>query len=140
MTSGWLIDKSALVRLAGSPDAAQWANRIARGLVRISTLTRLEIGYSARSGPDLRSGLQRSPLSVMPVEYLTPAVEDRSVEVQALLADRGQHRAPSIPDLIIAATAELAGLTVLHQDKDFPLIAEITGQPLQRLGSNATNA
>jgi len=69
----------------------------------------------------------------MPVEYLTPAVEDRSVEVQALLADRGHHRAPSIPDLIIAVTAELAGLTGLHQDKDFPLIAEITGQPLQRL-------
>jgi len=50
-----------------------------------------------------------------------------------LLADRGQHRAPSIPDLIIAATAELAGLTVLHLDKDFELIAGITGQPLERL-------
>ena len=50
-----------------------------------------------------------------------------------MLADRGQHRAPSIPDLIIAATAELAGLTVLHLDKDFDLIAEITGQPMERL-------
>jgi predicted nucleic acid-binding protein len=28
--------------------------------------------------------------------------------------------------LIIAATAELAGLTVLHLDKDFDVIAEIT--------------
>ena len=45
----------------------------------------------------------------------------------------GQPRAPSIPDLIIAATAELAGLTVLHLDKDFDLIAEITGQPMERL-------
>jgi hypothetical protein len=50
-----------------------------------------------------------------------------------LLADRGQHRAPSIPDLTIAAAAELAGLTVLHLDKDFDLIAEVTGQPMQRL-------
>jgi predicted nucleic acid-binding protein len=50
----------------------------------------------------------------MPVEYLTPAIEDRAVEVQAALADRGLHRAPSVPDLVIAATAELAGLTVLH--------------------------
>ena len=47
----------------------------------------------------------------MPVEYLTPAIEDRAVDVLTLLADRGQYRAPSIPDLIIAATAELAGLT-----------------------------
>lgn len=69
----------------------------------------------------------------MPVEYATPAIEDRAVEVLTLLADRGQHRAPSIPDLLIAATAELAGLIVLHVDKDFELIAEITGQPLERL-------
>jgi predicted nucleic acid-binding protein len=53
--------------------------------------------------------------------------------VQALLADRGQHRAPSIPDLLIASTAELNNLTVLHFDKDFDLIAAITGQPVERL-------
>jgi hypothetical protein len=69
----------------------------------------------------------------MPVEYQTPATEDRAVETLAMLADRGQHRAPSIPDLIIAATAELAGLTILHLDKDFETIASITGQPLERL-------
>ena len=129
----WLIDKSALVRLAVTPDAADWAGRIERGLVRITTVTRLEIGYSARSGPDLRAGLQQPPLSSMPVEYLTPAIEDRAVEILTLLADRGQHRAPSVPDLIIAATAELAGLTVLHLDKDFDVIGAITGQPVERL-------
>jgi predicted nucleic acid-binding protein len=129
----WLIDKSALVRLAASPDAVGWADRIERGLVRVTTVTRLEIGYSARSGPDLRAGLRQPPVSAMPVEYLTPAVEDRAVEVLTLLADRGQHRAPSIPDLLIAATAELAGLTVLHCDKDFDLIAAVTGQPAERL-------
>ena len=69
----------------------------------------------------------------MPTEYLTPAIEDRAVEVQQALADIGHHRAPSIPDLLIAATAELAGLTVLHVDKDFDLIAAITGQPVERL-------
>jgi predicted nucleic acid-binding protein len=129
----WLIDKSALVRLAVSPDAAEWAGRIERGLVRITTVTRLEVGCSARSGPELRSGFRRPPLASMPVEYLTPAIEDRAVEVLALLADRGQHRAPTLPDLIIAATAELAGLTVLHLDKDFDVIARITGQPVERL-------
>jgi predicted nucleic acid-binding protein len=133
--TNWLIDKSALVRLAASPDAGRWAGRIERGLIRITIVTRLEAGYSARSGPDLRAGLQRPPLSSMPVEHLTPAIEDRAVEVLALLADRGQHRAPSIPDLIIAATAELAGLTVLHLDEDFDIIAQITGQPIERLAT-----
>ncbi|MFS3127726.1 PIN domain nuclease [Nocardioides sp. Bht2] len=129
----WLIDKSALVKLGPSPDAAEWATRIERGLVRVTTMTRLEIGYSARSSDDARQVVTRPPLSRMPVEYLTPAIEDRALEVQLLLADRGHHRAPSIPDLLIAATAELAGLTVLHLDKDFELIAELTGQPVERL-------
>lgn len=131
--TAWLIDKSALVRLAVSPNAAEWASRIGRGLVRISTVTRLEVGFSARSARDLRQSRSEPPLSTMPTEYLTPAIEDRAVEVQQALADVGHHRAPSIPDLMIAATAELAGLTVLHLDKDFDLIAEITGQPVERL-------
>ena len=50
-----------------------------------------------------------------------------------LLADRGEHRALSIRDLLIAATAELAKLTVLHVDKDFDLIAAITKQSVERL-------
>jgi predicted nucleic acid-binding protein len=133
--SPWLIDKSALVRLTASPDAAEWAGRVERGLVRVATVTRLEVGYSARSGPELRAGLRQPPMSSMPVEYLTPAIEDRAVEILALLADRGQHRAPSIPDLIIAATAELAGLTVLHLDKDFEVIAAVTGQAMERLSA-----
>ena len=65
-------------------------------------MTRLEVGYPARSGSDLRAGLAR----------------------------------PSIPDLIIAATAELTGLAVLHVEKDFEIIASITGQPLERLNAN----
>ncbi|NUR63884.1 MAG: PIN domain nuclease [Catenulispora sp.] len=131
--TSWLIDKSALVRLSASPHAADWAARIERGLVRISTVTRLEVGYSARSGSELRTGWRTPPLSAMPTEYLTPTIEDRAVEVLTLLADQGMHRAPSIPDLMIAATAELAGLIVLHCDKDFELIADITGQQLERL-------
>jgi predicted nucleic acid-binding protein len=69
----------------------------------------------------------------MPIEYLTPTIEDRAIELLTLLADHGYHRAPSIPDLLIAATGELSGLTVLHFDKDFKLISEVTGQPVERL-------
>lgn len=129
----WLIDKSALVRLGDTVDGQTWSDRIERGLVRVSTVTRLEIGYSARTGDELRTGLRRPPLASMPVEYLTPAIEDHAVEIQQLLADRGHHRAPAVPDLLIAATAALAGLTVLHLDKDFELIADVTGQKVQRL-------
>ncbi len=129
----WLIDKSALARLARSPDAPAWTERIERGLVRIATVTLLEAGFSARSAAELRSGENRALLDAMPVEYLTPRAEDRAVEVQALLADRGQHRAAAIPDLLIAALAELASLRVLHHDHDFELIAAVTSQPIETL-------
>ena len=129
----WLIDKSAMVRLAASPDAATWATRIQRGLVRISTVTRLEVGFSARSANELRQSTAKPPLASMPVEYLTPKIEDRAVALQLALAELGHHRAPSIPDLLIAAAAESAGLTVLHLDRGFEIIAEVTGQPVERL-------
>lgn len=136
MTS-WLIDKSAYVRLqlGQTANRDEWSSRISRGLVRLSTITRLELGYSARSGEAGRRQFAAPPLSLMPVEHLTPAIEDRALEVQMLLADRGQHRAPSIPDLLIAATAEKTGLTVLAVDKDFDLIATVTGQPIETLPS-----
>ena len=134
MTS-WLIDKSAYARLqlGQVSNREEWNTRISRGLIHLSAITMLELGYSARSGQEGRQQFASPPLSLMPIEHLTPTIEDRALEVQLLLADRGQHRAPSIPDLLIAATAEKTGLTVLAVDKDFDLIAAITGQPIETL-------
>jgi predicted nucleic acid-binding protein len=131
--SRWLIDKSAVARLNAAALRDEWASRIDRGLVHICAVTVLEVGYSARCADDHRTLLNEPPIASMPIEYLTPRIEDRAIDLQSVLADRGQHRAPSIPDLVIAATAELAELIVLHLDKDFELIAEITGQPTERL-------
>jgi predicted nucleic acid-binding protein len=132
--TSWLVDKSAYGRMQGQAERiTEWNSRIERGLMRLSSVTRLELGFSARSGEAGREAFGLPPLSLMPIEHLTPAMEDRAFEVQMLLADRGQHRAPSIPDLLIAATAEKAGLTVLAVDKDFDLIAEVTGQSVETL-------
>jgi predicted nucleic acid-binding protein len=131
--AGWLIDKSALVRLADSPDAAKWAERINDGLVHLSTITRLEVGYSARSGADLNKAMTSPPISKMPLEGLTPAIEELAWQSLQLLAKKGQHRAPSLADLMIATTARLCGFTVLHIDKDFELIGEVTGVQVEKL-------
>lgn len=129
----WLIDKSAYARLGTSHRGAEWAARIEWGLVHVATPTVLEVGYSARSGESWGALVTMPPLTLMPVENATPAIEARAVEVQGILARQGHHRAPSVPDLLIAATAELAGLIVLHRDRDFDLIAEVTGQPVEEL-------
>ncbi|MGH3096002.1 MAG: PIN domain-containing protein [Streptosporangiales bacterium] len=133
MTDLWLIDKSAYVRLDASPDVEVWLDRINRGLVRVATVTLLEMGVSAQTAAGWRQEIEGPPVANLPVENLTPRMEERAVEVQGLLAERGYHRAAKIPDLLVAAAAELAGLTALHVDKDFDLIAELTGQPIERL-------
>lgn len=132
-TEPWLIDKSALVRIGRSRSAELWLDRINRGLVHISVATLLEVGYSAMSPADWSAKLDKPPISLMPLASITPAVERRAVEVQGVLAGQGHHRAPSVPDLLIAAVGEVNGLTVLHQDKDFDVIAGVTGQPLERI-------
>lgn len=133
--TSWLVDKSAYVRMqtGRALKMTEWNARIERGLLHLSAVTRLQLGFSARSGAVGREAFDLPPLALMPTVHLAPAMEDRAFEVQMLLADRGLHRAPSIPDLLIAATAEKAGLTVLAVDKGFDLIAEITGQPVETL-------
>lgn len=55
----------------------------------------------------------------------------RALEVHHSMAEHSQHRHFRLPDLIIAATAELANLTVLHYDAYYDRIAAITGQPTE---------
>jgi predicted nucleic acid-binding protein len=129
----WIIDASALYRLPDSSQSTLWRERIERGLVQISSITRLEVGYSARSAKDLEDTFSTPPLSMMPVQGLTPAIEELAWQTLRQLAKRGEHRAPSIPDLLIAATAQLCGYVVLHNDKDFDLIAKVTGQKVEKL-------
>ena len=108
----WLIDKSAIPRLHLAPNAAEWASRIERGLVRISTVTRLEVGYSARSAADHeRCSLTRPSRRCQSVPHTPDRRPSRRAPDDARRPR--QHRAPSVPDLLIAATV-MSELTVLH--------------------------
>jgi predicted nucleic acid-binding protein len=131
----WLIDTSALSRLSTSRDNRTWEDRINRGLVGICTVSRLEIGMTARSASDWERVMSARPANGLTLELLTPAIEARAMEIQRLLTERGHHRAASVVDILTAATAEIGRLTVLHVDKDFELIADVTGQPAERLAA-----
>jgi predicted nucleic acid-binding protein len=56
---------------------------------------------------------------------------DRALDTHRALAATSQYRHFRLPDLIIAATAELHGATVLHYDADYDRIAAVTGQPTE---------
>ena len=62
---------------------------------------------------------------------VSTAAMDRAMEVHRLLAATSQHRHFRLPDLIIAATAEVHGATVLHYDADYDRIQRVTGQPVE---------
>jgi predicted nucleic acid-binding protein len=125
-----LVDNSVLTRTTKTPVAARVEPMIVGGLLATCSVTDLELLFSARSGDDHRT--RRTDVALrfkhLPTDQRTL---DRAVEVQGLLADRGQHRGADIPDLIVAAAAERAGLTVLHYDSDFDLIAGVTGQEVE---------
>jgi len=114
-------------------DAAPVAERclplVRRGLVATCSIVDLEVLYSARS--PAHYGATRADralaLELLPIEQ---PVLDRAVEVQAALAERGEHRGASLPDLVIAAVAERARVTLLHYDADYDLVASVTGQPV----------
>ena len=105
--------------------AARLTPLIVDGYVATCPIIDLEVLYSARSHSDYEEILvERESLPSLPVNE---AVTERAVAVQRLLAQRGQHRLP-LPDLIIAAVAEVNGLTVMHYDADYDRIASVTGQ------------
>lgn len=126
----YLVDKSALWRITIPEVAEAMAARIAAGLVGVHIATELEMGFSAKSLDDYlevrRSLIDHLLAVVQPVN-----AEERARQVQRELVERAHHRAAGVADLLIAATAEIERLTVLHYDADFDLIAEVTGQPME---------
>lgn len=121
----FLADKSALARMPNATVRARLEPLLVDGLVATCGITDLEIGFSAQTAAVHRD-VRRERRS-LPRARIDDDIFGRAFEVQGLLADRGQHRLP-IPDLVIAAAAESADLTVLHYDADFERIAEVTGQ------------
>ena len=126
LTARYLADKSALARMTIPAVRSRLEPLLLDGLLATCGIVDLELGYSARDAHTHAAlGRERRALPRVP---LAEAVFDRALEVQGLLALRGQHRLP-IPDLVLAAAAELAELSVLHYDADFERISGVTGQP-----------
>ena len=125
----YLIDKSALARMQHPTVEARLAPIIESGEAATCSIVDLEVLYSTRNRDEHARVRARRMFAYRKVD-LTEAVFSRAVDVQGLLAGRGRHRLP-IPDLIIAAVAEAARMTVLHYDADFDAIAAVTGQDVE---------
>jgi predicted nucleic acid-binding protein len=126
----FLADKSALTRRDTRPEVREVLEPLlVAGEIATCGIVDLELLYSARDRATYRSLVEA--LRGMPRAPVDEAAVDRALSVQAMLAERSQHRAVPLPDLLVAACAEQAGLAVLHYDADFERIAKLTGQPTQ---------
>ncbi|MGW7315159.1 PIN domain-containing protein [Streptomyces sp. NPDC054865] len=129
MTERFLIDKSALARYP-KPAVNEVVHPLHNaGVLAVCGAVELEVMFSARSKADadrVRAGLGAFAWLPTPDEAW-----DRALEVQDRLITAGNWKAVSLPDLIIAATAERHGATVLHYDGDYDVIATVTGQPMR---------
>lgn len=129
-TATWLVDTSALARLSVPEVGEVLRPLIDAGRMAVAAATVLEIGYTARSRADHEQS-QQTVLQRLQFVYGSRRSERRAIEVQQSLMETGHHRAVKLPDLLVAAVAEVEGLTVVHYAADFDRIAEITGQPAQ---------
>jgi predicted nucleic acid-binding protein len=128
----YLADTSMVVRLRRGRDVAPlWVDRVRAGLVGVCPVVEAELVRAAGSKAD-RDQL-RSTLRSLFVWHPMPDSAWRFVErTQDDLVDLGRHKGPSVVDLLVAATAQAWGLTVLHLDADFDTIAGVTGIRVQR--------
>jgi predicted nucleic acid-binding protein len=126
----YLIDTSGLFRILQDKLRQAWSDHLAAGVVATCPVVELEFLYSARSLAD-RLEKQRLLRDVFGWIPMSERACNRAEEVQQLMTEAGTHRSAGAIDLLIAATAERAGLTVLCDDRDFVAVAEVTGQPVR---------
>ena len=123
----FLLDTSVLTRLNAPPIRQRIEELDSQGLAR-TTMTDLEIGYSARNADEwdrLHAALGAFRRIDVEEHHF-----DRARQVQRELAAQGL-KGRKMPDLLIAAVAEATSLTVVHYDADFDHIATVTRQPTQ---------
>jgi hypothetical protein len=128
--TAYLADTSAYVLQGRHPQVrARFAALLTEGRLAVCQMTALEYLNSA-AGPASYETVWAALHGQRWMDVSTAAMQ-RALEVHRLLAARSQHRHFRLPDLIIAATAEQHGATVLHYDPDYDRIAAVTGQPVE---------
>ena len=126
----YLIDTSGLFRILQGELRQAWAEELAAGVIAVCPVVELEFLYSARSLADRleKKRLLRTVFGWVP---MAERAFERAEAVQQMMTEVGKHRSAGPVDLLIAATAEQARLTILCDDRDFDVVASITRQPVK---------
>jgi predicted nucleic acid-binding protein len=120
----FLIDTSAAARMRLPAVAKRLEPLITGGLVATCATLDVDALYSARS-PGEYEQVRADRRAAY--EYLS--TDDihwqRAFDVQRELARTGRHRTVGVADLLTAVLAAEHGMTVVHDDADFQIAAEV---------------
>lgn len=127
-TSAWIKSRQ---RSAPSTLRERFDGLLRTGDVVICDMVKMELLHS-EDDPE-RFARRRADLDALPWCPIGPDQWERALNVATALSNKGnaRHRTVKNPDYLIAAAAESAGLVVLHYDKDYDVIASVTGQPTE---------
>ncbi|MEW9546858.1 PIN domain nuclease [Nonomuraea sp. NPDC050783] len=125
----YLIDKSALARMPHPAVARALKPLMLDKMLAVCEVTQLEVLFSARDPRGYAQDTRHLRDDFRLLSITEKEVGARALDVQAMLARGSHHRTVGPGDLLIAACAEVHGATVLHYDRDFDVISEVTGQP-----------
>lgn len=126
MTTGWLLHTSAVAR-SHLPDVLDRLAALLRaGLLYTCLPLDLEALAAAATAAEHRRLLtdRRQAYRQVPIN---PAVADLALSFQARLAERDDLRAVPAGTLLVAATAQVHRLGVLHYDRDLDLLGTLCG-------------
>ncbi|MGW9209584.1 PIN domain-containing protein [Embleya sp. NPDC055664] len=128
----YLIDTSALVRYFRRQVARRWDDLIGAGRVGLCEPIRLEYLRAVGHMADFHQA-DHFLTEMFPYYVVPDSVWSDSADLQRDLAGPSWHRGASFADFAVAVTARHHGLTLLHLDRDFEVIAKVTGQPVRRI-------
>jgi predicted nucleic acid-binding protein len=126
-----LADTSVWARRR-QPEIRNWFEvAFVEGQLYVCDMVVMELLHSAGT-PELYAAL-REDLESVPWLYMDGEDWDRALEVQGLLAAKGQqlHRSVKYADLLIAACAERYDVALVHYDRDYDTIAGVTDQAMR---------
>lgn len=103
------------------------------GEIAVCDMVRLELLHSTRTADEFAE--LREELEALPDCPIGEGEWKRALWVYERLGGESPagQRSVKHPDLLIAAAAERAGITLVHYDSDYDRIAAITGQPTRWL-------
>jgi len=110
---------------------ADFDDRMFAGDIATCSMVTVELLWTAQNNTEFLE--QRRELGALPQLAITERTWARAIDVWEMLVANGRHRQITPPGLLIAATAELAGVGLCHYDRDFETIAEVTGQPVRAI-------